>query len=212
MGRKTKKGISRIFSKNKILFATMGTLPSIKTLFSVHYFNFLKPYKMKTIISFTIFMFFLISWGFAQNQRQIQLNNTQITLTEATMIPYYKPDLDILNNVVVFTSGGQRKVRIYVKNIGSVRSNACNLKTTYRWRVDHESWTNMELHKNYGIRSLEPGQSTRIDMPIPDDDIQSNEGFGSNYVSISFLADSNREILELSEQNNTASKSAPILH
>lgn len=122
-----------------------------------------------------------------------------------------RPDLVVLNNFQTININGRRCLVAYVKNVGQASSRAHNTKIRISWRVDYEHWTNQERVINKSIPALAPGQAHRIQFYVPDHQIQSNEGFGSNHVSFHYFADDRKVVSESVENNNITRYSLPIL-
>ena len=169
---------------------------------------------MKNLIILLIALF-CCQFAQAQNYRQIKRPNTRIQ-----KIPKYKllkpivimkPDLTVLNNIRLVHNNGKRYLYADVKNIGNLKSNKNSLQLRISWRVDHESFTNVERFKNYSVPYLNPGQKHTLCVLIPDNEIHSNEGYGSNSASFRFFADRSNVVSESVENNNMKYKLVPIL-
>ena len=122
-----------------------------------------------------------------------------------------KSDLTVLENIRLVTQNGRRYLYADVKNVGNVNANRSRLELKIRWRVDYEHWSTVERTRNYTIPLLKPGYKHTLCVSVPDHEIRTNEGFGSNHASFSFRADAPNQILELKENNNVRTKHVPVL-
>ncbi len=122
-----------------------------------------------------------------------------------------KSDLTVVDNIRLVTQNGRRYLYAEVKNIGNINANRSRLQLKIRWRVDYEQFTNVERTRNYTIPALRPGQQHTLCVSVPDHEIRTNEGFGSNHAAFYFRADAPNQIAEIKENNNTKTKHIPVL-
>ena len=135
----------------------------------------------------------------------------QVVQKIKTPVLQLRPDLvaEHQSNVLI---NGKRYMNVRVRNIGNVQAAASTLVARFHWRVDYESWSQVTKEFPWQLGLIDAGGSRTICIPVPDDIIHSNEGYGSTNVSIRLTADGPQQIAELSETNNAADLSLPILH
>jgi len=165
---------------------------------------------------FLILTLLTVQTTYAQRYRNVKPNwtsNNKIQLKNPKIIKpvLLKPDLVVEQNVQLVTQNGKRYLYTHVKNIGNYRSNANNMELRISWRVDHESFTNVSRIQNYAVKALNPGQVRTFCILVNDDDIHSNEGFGSANASFRFKVDSGQAVNESKEDNNLRYKYVPII-
>jgi hypothetical protein len=130
------------------------------------------------------------------------------TIIKPTLL---RADLVVLNGFQTVNINGRRCLVGYVKNVGSLASRANNTEIRISWRVDHEHWTAQERFVNRYIPALAPGAVHKVQFYVPDHEIRSNEGYGSNHVSFRYFVDNRKVVAESVETNNIRSHSLPIL-
>jgi hypothetical protein len=172
---------------------------------------------MKNIVLALTFAFLSVGVALAQQQPTIKKTeikpkvNSNVVVANPSLLMVL-PDLLITENIVVFTNpSGARILRMYVKNAGAYKSSPCVLQIKYSWRIDHESFSAREIIHNANVPQLEAGEMKMIEAVIPDGQIRSNEGYGSNNVSIWMKVDIDQQVKEKKEDNNQQLKSVPIL-
>lgn len=156
---------------------------------------------------------FVTQLSFAQNIQRYKYpikgkNTFPRKIIKPTLL---RPDLVVLSNFQVATINGRRCLVGYVKNVGNATSKANNTEIRISWRVDHERWTSQERFVNKYIPALAPGRTHKIQFYVPDHEIRSNEGFGSNHVSFRYFADNRKVVSESLENNNIRTYALPIL-
>lgn len=172
---------------------------------------------MKTtplIISSFFFCLFLLSTSSLQAQRYQKINRPiQVQPIKDRLVTpvMLRPDLVILDQFVLTPSNGHRYIYVKVANVGNLQSAPHSVELRTSWRVDYEHWTTVERFVNFPIPKLAPGASYNIGYRIPDNEIHTNEGFGSNNISFRFFTDKPKNILESQENNNIRTFYAPVL-
>ena len=122
-----------------------------------------------------------------------------------------KPDLIVVDQINNYRQNGRRYVAVRVKNIGNVQTATHRVELRTSWRIDYEHWTTVERFTNFRVPGLAPNAQFTIRYCIPDHEIHTNEGFGSNSVSLRFFTDRPNQISELSESNNIRTFYVPVL-
>jgi hypothetical protein len=112
----------------------------------------------------------------------------------------------------LYRSPQQRVVLLTVRNTGPVATGNFSVEVVYNWRVDHESFSAQSLKKTQNISALAAGQQVQVEFVVPDNLIHRNAPYGSANVTLSFKVDATGVVAEMSENNNTASLSLPILN
>lgn len=164
-----------------------------------------------------IALFFLISCGiaqvsWAQNQPPVspQLRIDPKLLKTDIQI---KPELNFNGEPQqVNRATKPRVVRVAVRNSGAIFANNFVVEVTYNWRIDHESFTSQTLKRSQSIATLAAGQQSIVEFVVPDELIRRNAPYGTPNVSLTFKVDATGVVTEMSENNNTASFSLPILN
>lgn len=174
---------------------------------------------MKTIAPFlSILLFFVLSLtGYASVQAQVY--HPTIRKAPIRKVPgpvlrkpvLLRADLVMVESMQTYQQNGIRFIAVKVKNQGNLQAAANLLELRVSWRVDYEHWSMQELFKDYIIPPLAPGAQYTIHYAIPDHQISTNEGFGSNNISFRFFADKQKKIPESVEYNNVRTYYIPVL-
>ena len=112
----------------------------------------------------------------------------------------------------IYRSPQSRVVLLSVRNTGPIATGNFHVEVTYNWRVDHESFTAQSLKRSQNISALAAGQQVQVEFVVPDNLIHRNAPYGSTNVTLSFKVDAAGVVAEMSESNNTASLSLPIVN
>ncbi len=112
----------------------------------------------------------------------------------------------------LYRSPQQRVVLLTLRNTGPVIAGNFTVEVIYNWRVDHESFTAQSLKRTQTIGGLSAGKQVQVEFVVPDNLIHRNAPYGSTNVTLSFKVDATGVVAEMSENNNTASLSLPILN
>lgn len=112
----------------------------------------------------------------------------------------------------LYRSPQQRVVLLTLRNTGPVVAGNFTVEVIYNWRVDHESFSAQSLKRTQNISALAAGQQVQVEFVVPDNLIHRNAPYGSPNVTLSFKVDATGIVAEMSESNNTASLSLPILN
>lgn len=112
----------------------------------------------------------------------------------------------------IYRAPQTRVVVVNLRNAGRVTAGNFTVEVTYNWRVDHESFSAQTLKRTQTINGLAADQQTQVEFVVPDNLIRRNAPYGSPNVSISIKLDASGVVAEMSEGNNAASLSLPILN
>ncbi|HKK75377.1 MAG TPA: CARDB domain-containing protein [Saprospiraceae bacterium] len=122
-----------------------------------------------------------------------------------------RPDLLIVDQVLQYRQNGKRYIAIRVANKGNLKAAPNLLELRVSWRVDYEHWSRVERFQSYLVPELAPNAQYTIRYAIPDHEIHTNEGFGSDNISLRYFADQEKRIAEQDELNNIRTFYLPVL-